>query len=138
MLSCPFKDESERNIAYARFRNCALTYGKNSIWSAPSLPLDRRIPQSFLFAFKRLLLSWEFNKAAVRVNTDETSLKVEGKFVCKAEAHDHKLRISWNPEWESWNDLHNDEAFKNLIQSCSSKLARGGAASKGKGKKGKN
>ena len=133
MLFCSFKTEAERDAAVSAMRMEPMSYMGQSIWAAPSMPLQSRISQSFLFGLKRLLVSWGFRKQSIKVDPDDMSMHVENKIVCTASCTNNKLVLNWEDRWKNWKELHTDVEFVRLLEICRSKLLRG-TASKGKGK----
>eukprot|EP00972_Heterocapsa_arctica_P051057 7505817-Heterocapsa_arctica.AAC.1 len=54
------------------------------LWARPDLPLEVRIPETVLFAFKRTLVEWGFARSIVRVDTDAANVKVGGELALSA------------------------------------------------------
>eukprot|EP00973_Karenia_brevis_P074606 10368334-Karenia_brevis.AAC.1 len=75
-----------------------------------------RIPQSFLFGLKRLLVSWGFK--GVRVETEDTTLAINGIVICSAKSENNQLKLTWAKAWADWKELHEDKELDDLIKSC--------------------
>ena len=133
MLFCTFQNEDLRDMAVDLMKNARLSYGSSSIWFSGSLPLNLRICQSFFFGMKRLLIIWPFNKQAIRVETEDLSLRINGHTICTVSAEDNLLKIEWTKTWHDWQEMHDDEQYKKLVSSCQSKLMKTRNV-KGKGK----
>ena len=65
-----------------------------------------------------------------------THLTVGGETVLSAHVIGNKLNIEWAEAWGAWNELVNDQEFKDLISASSSMLERAKGKAKGKGEKG--
>ena len=100
MLFCSFTAEAERDAAVSAMRMEPISYMGQSIWVAPSMPLQSRMSQSFLFGLKRLLVSWGFRKQSIKVDTDDMSMHVENKIVCTASCTTNKLVLNWEDRWK--------------------------------------
>ena len=100
------------------------------------------MPQNFLFGFKKLLFNWDFNKKAVRVDTDNLTLSIDGDLVVRAVVTDKAgekgktFSTDFQGDWKSWTEMHDSNELKELLNTASSVLARGIGGSKGLGKGG--
>ena len=85
--------------------------GSSASFMNPDLPIQARVPKSFLFAFKRLLVEWEFSKGSIYVDTSAQILSVEGKLVVMAEVKDYEMGLQWfSPAWSDWTLLLRDDS----------------------------
>ena len=63
------------------------------VWVAPDLPLPMRVEKQFLFALKKLLLSWGWQGFETRVDISSRSLSIDGKLVVAVNAHDQQFDV---------------------------------------------
>ena len=107
-------------------------------WARMEMPIDRRMAEGTLFAFKRILVNeWEYTKSEVRVDTDTCTLKIDGQEILQTAVENMTLKMSWcNGEWETWEDFKS--MATTIQQSQQAKLDKAkNASSGGKGKKGR-
>ena len=114
---------------------------KKKSWAEIDLPIDKRNAESVLFAFKRMLVNWEFPKGSVRVDTDDCSLKISEKVVLKAKVSDYVLQLRWcDGDCESWEELQTSVELETIRKAAQEKLDRAkgfaGIGNIGKGKRG--
>ena len=75
-------------------------------WARIDQPIDIRMAESALFAIKRMLVEWKFNKRCVRVDTDTKCLCVAGTLLVKATVENFALKLQWcDGKWEQWQAL---------------------------------
>ena len=129
---------SHRDCIIEAVRNVTGDFAQKP-WAKVDQPIDLRMAQSALFAFKRMLVTdWKYSKRCVWVDTNVNELSVAGTTVLKAVVENYELKLSWlDGEWETWEDLQSAKAFVDLKDSAQEKLNLAKAASKdakGKGK----
>jgi hypothetical protein len=129
---------SHRDNLIASVRN-APTGSLPKQWANVDQPINIRTAASVLFAFKRLLGDWGYNKKSVWVDTEKLVLSVAGKEVMKTVVENYVLKISWcDGEWEEWSDLQSAGEFITLKSTAQGRLDKmkdfkGDAKGKGKG-----
>ena len=98
--------------------------------------IQARVPKSYLFSFKRLLVDWKFAKSSIYVDTNTMLLTVEGNPVVQATVKDFQLNLQWlDAKWREWPDLREDPNFMGLQVAAQERLNKAKAtSSKGKGK----
>ena len=108
------------------------------VWCGPDRPLQERVPLGFLVGVKKLLISWNFNKKAIKVNEEEMVLSVGGKDVLQAVVEDNVLTMKWMADdWEKWSDFTDSGELAVLIAKAGERLTNlgeGGTNGWGKGK----
>ena len=108
----------------------------DNVWCKKHAPAGVRLPKSFLFALKKQLVDWQFNKSAIYVNELTSTMEVEGKCILEVASMDGKLELTWrSKEWEEWSDFQKDEAFTALVDKYNGLLSKAHSyKSKGDGK----
>ena len=97
MLFVKFPSVQKREQAIHSFNLMQAKFADATNFMNPDLPLQARVPRSFLNNLKKLLTSaeWGFPKSSVRWNEDRMTLEVAGKPVL------HKLSILCS-RYSSW------------------------------------
>ena len=110
--------------------------GEETTWCKKDLPLNRRVPLSFLLGVRKQLTNWGFTKSKVRVQEDTNTLTVAGQPILKAGAAGSYLTLDWiNHEWKNWKELVESLEFKELTKKAEESLKKAeDAKGKGKGK----
>ena len=109
------------------------------IWAKIVQPFDIRIAENTLFALKRMLVDWEYDKGCIHVDREARTLSVSGTRVLEVAVEDHILKMKWcDGEWEKWEDLQSAQELATIKKDTQEKLDRAKSStstgSKGKGK----
>ena len=90
LLFAKFSSMAERDTAVEVFRNGKYTCGDFKVWAKIDKPIEGRVPETFLFALKKILISWGFDRKDVRVEIDtaDKHIIVEGKKIISANVKD--------------------------------------------------
>ena len=109
---------------------------KDNLWCNYELPLEHRVPNSFLFALKRQFVAWKWDEGYFKVDPDLGLMKAGGKDILKAKVINDVLVLDWvDGSWEEWSDLTSSKEFLKLREEASTKLANKKAQThKGAGK----
>ena len=109
-------------------------FGGKPKWADIDLPPTVRAPEKFLFALRKLLITWKFTDTSVRVDVDGLSktLKVEGNIVVTATCARGHVVCEWTESWKNWAWLHDSAEFKLIVDECPKLLSGGKGNSKGK------
>ena len=108
--------------------------GEETIWCKKDLPLNRRVPLSFLLGVRKQLINWGFTKSRVRVQEENNTLTVAGQPVMHATTDGSSITIDWiNQEWKVWAELVDSSEFKDLLKKAEESWKKAEEA-KGKGK----
>jgi hypothetical protein len=108
------------------------------LWAKPDQPLDVRTSASVLYGLRKMLVSWGYSKACVKVDADTSTLKVAGQPIVKVVVNDFALTLEWEDgEWESWGSLQSSGELAAVKQAAQTKLteAKDRSTFKGKGKR---
>ena len=110
--------------------------GSGTSFMNPDLPIELRVPLSFLFGLKRLLCEWDFKKSSVYIDTEAFGMNVEGKAILQAGVDNHTLHLRWlDAQWQGWQQLIDDPKYKALLTDNQEKLDKARAGrSEGKGR----
>ena len=117
--------------------------GDTNLWARMHQPIDVRVADGALFAFKRLLSDWGYDKRAIQIDVDQHVLKIRdntgaSKEVLQTAVEDMELKIKWcDAQWEKWEELQSAPAFLQIIEKGKVKLAKAkefGIKGTGKGK----
>ena len=97
-----FKGDDFIGLAFAKFATtrtaedvvrkmsiAKLPVGENEVWCQKDLPLDKRVPLSFLLGTRRQLIDWGYSKQKVKVKDEDNALAIGGATVLKALVHDY-------------------------------------------------
>ena len=108
------------------------------VWCKKDLPIERRVPLSFLLSLRWQLNQWGFTKQEVKVTEEDLTLTVGAVPVVKAAVSENKLKVAWiDKGWENWGDLQSAAELNKLTQAADEKLAKTvSSRAKGKGKRG--
>ena len=142
------KGDEFKGIVFAKFTTekvaedivKAISGGKNkgedTIWCKKDLPLNKRVPMSFLLGVRKQLINWGFTKSRVRVQEDTNTLTVAGQPIMKAIVVGGSLTVDWtSQEWKDWTELVDSSEFKELTKKAEESLKKAeDAKGKGKGK----
>jgi hypothetical protein len=137
MLFAKFESTEARDNAVTKFWKARIIYGGQLTWSKEDLPIERRVPETFLFALKKQFLEWKYEKFEVRVDKMKQTLAVDGTVVVRAWVNDKKFGLTWDPEWEAWAELKGCPELSTLQTKATDAIGRSASSNKGKGKKGR-
>ena len=82
MVFVKFDSVQRRDSAMRQSNVLRTGRGPKTLFMSPDLPVDERVPRSYLFGVKRLLADWQFKNA--RVDTSTRTLSVAGVPILKA------------------------------------------------------
>jgi virulence-associated protein VagC len=86
-------------------------------WTKNDQPVAVRAPASFLFGLRKVLISvgWDYPPRCVRVDDVAGTMEVAGAKVLQVTCEENELKLNWlKDEWMQWQELQNDEDFKEL------------------------
>ena len=137
-----FEDQDQRDDAIVHFNTKKVTNAGKPSFMSPDLPITERIPRSFLFGLKRLLVDWtdaqgqSYRKGCVQIDADTYTLAVDKEDVLKARVVDNALDIEWlSDQWKQWKEFSEDSKFIQLLTEANAKLKLAKERSgKGKGR----
>ena len=110
-----------------------LTVGEDKVWCKKDLPLDRRVPVSFLLGTRKQLIEWGYSKQKVKVKEEDNALVIGGITVLKVVVQDYQLKLDWTSDyWKNWTELVDSHEFKNLLGRAQESLKKA-RDDKGKG-----
>jgi hypothetical protein len=133
-----FHSQEAAQTATDKIGNNKYKVGTNNIWSKKDLPLETRVPVSFLLGLRWQLAEWKsLPKSQIKVDDENFTMKIGRVPVMSATVIDNKLQIRWlDPAWENWEELQKSQELASLISVANGKLtaaADGHAKGKGKG-----
>ena len=106
---------------------------EETIWCKKDLPLEKRVPLSFLLGLRRQLIAWGFARSKVRVKEENNSLSVGGSQILTASIEANRLTLEWTrEEWKDWVEFVESSEFKLLMKKAEETLKKA-ADNKGKG-----
>ena len=136
-LWAKFETKAQRNGMIQKLRPTPQFCEGKRIWVDECRPAVERARRSFLFALKALMIKLEYNRFALWVSEDGSSISLGHDLVASivASPDGKAFVIKWDASWE--NDLKGPE-LDELISKANVKLATSSPGSKGagKGKKG--
>ena len=105
--------------------------------SFPDLPVEQRIPRSFLFKVKQMLSEtrWGYSKLATWIDTEAQQLWLGDDLGMTVNIAAAKLNIAYEHQWE---EFFKDEEYDKLIAATEQRVPQAvSSAGQTKGKKGK-
>ena len=89
MLWMVFASQSQRDVVVESLNKQKVAMTSRVVWVAPELPFPMRVKKKFLFALKKLLLTWGWQSFEARVDISSRSLSIDGQLiVVVVDAHD--------------------------------------------------
>ena len=131
MLFVKFADKVSRDTAVMKFRAAYLQRDGKHVWAKADLPIDKRVPEQYLFGLKRVLVNWGFNKGIVRVDTSSASLAVAGEQLVVSTVVAGKLHNAWFGAWAGWAESHEAAEVVELGRRAAEALGRVGGGGEG-------
>ena len=136
----PTKDE--RDSAISKIQAATLDFDGQKVWAKPEQPLKTRTATSLLFAAKRMLVDWQFDKRSLWVDTENLCLTCgeEEDMIFKIELEERDLTIVYGFEWQTYMESDNEtwtqavEAARTNIKKQQLRKGVGKGKAKGKGK----
>ena len=110
---------------------------KTNVFAKVDLPIDERTVRSTLFAIRRMLVDWGYHKSAIKVDTDQATVEIQGKPIVHISVVNYELQVEWcDGEWERWEDLQNASDLTSIKSKAHDQLSKAKdlASNKGKGK----
>ena len=112
------------------------------MWCKKDLPVESRVPLSFLLGLRWQLVQWgTFTKSHVRVKEEngEVTMTIGRVPVVSVTVLGKTIKINWlDPAWATWEDLHKSKEMSSLTSIANGKLDKSAEGlAKGKGKGGK-
>ena len=143
-----FKGDSFRGLVFCKFDNGRaaeniitafnarpLKHKSSPISCKPDLPIDKRVSLSLLLGLRRQLISWGFDRRAVKVDDHTFVMSFSGKDVATTSVKENMVVIEWlDPTWGMWEDLQASPEFTKLIGDNNKRLALAAESVKGGGK----
>ena len=141
-----FKGDSFSGTVFANFEsqrvaNEVVTKASQSglatpLWCKKDLPLETRCPLSVLLGLRRQLISWGFNRRAIRVKDDNLTMTIEKKPILAATTCSDQVRLDWlDQTWQEWKELQDSNELKLLIDRANETLKTAASKrTKGEGK----
>ena len=127
----------EHGSAVAKFWKARIIYGGQPTWSKEDLQIERRAPETFLFALKKQFIESKCEKYEASVDKMKQTLAVDGTVVVRAWVDDKRFGLASDPEWEAWAELKGSPELSTLQTKAEDAIGRSASGKKGKGKKGR-
>ena len=123
MVFVKFRTVEQRDNAIRIFNALKTGLSDGKSFMSPDLPIESRVPRSFLFKFKKLLTDCLFNRSSVYVDPDLGTISVEGLPILKVVVQEFELKLEWLADaWKEWEDLHRDPSFTEIWQASQESL----------------
>ena len=128
-----FDSESSRDTVLTHFRAANVQHGAcQRVWYAPDKPFEHRVKSSFLFAIRKQLLEWGFEKRCLWVDTDKFEITWSGELVAAAVLQDGKFETQFG---EGWHEFLDEGVLQELLTKATTSCDKFSQfAGKGKGK----
>eukprot|EP00959_Pyramimonas_sp_CCMP1952_P061921 1293781-Pyramimonas_sp.AAC.1 len=135
ILFTKFGTVDARDKLVNAFGRSQIKHNNNVAWTRADQPIDKGVPESFLFGLRKLFLDWGHSKGEVRVDTTECKLTIAKDPVVTVKTVNNAIQISWNGPWANWEELTSSQEVQHLTGRANDALNR---AAKGnvKGMKG--
>ena len=121
MLWMVFASQSQRDLVVEFLNKQKVAMTSRVIWVAPDLPLPMRVEKKFLFALKKLLLTWGWQGFETRVDISSRSLSIDGKVIVVVDAHDQQFDVRFADQWQ---DRLKDDALDKLFLDCQAMMIK--------------
>ena len=130
-----YPSQAERDSAIRKIQAAAMDFDGQKIWSKPEQPLKTRAAIGLLFAAKRMLVDWQFDKWSLWVDTDQLNLSCGDDMIFKIELQEHDLTIGYSPDWQTYLETDNAK-WTEVVEAARTKVKKQQAqkATKGLGK----
>ena len=137
LLYAEFASGADQDRAISKIRTARITWNGATIWAKPDLPLEQRLPESFAFSVKRVMVEWGWSRSALYVDREETTLYLGSEKVMSSKVSGYTLELSFGDGWQQeLRDPKLDDLF-NAAQEKLTKKSRvkgqGKGSEKGKG-----
>ena len=142
-----YKGDKFAGLAFAKFASSTaaenvikkmakIQKGDEEVYCKKDLPLEQRVPLSFLLGLRRQLITWGFTKRKPRVNEYSNTLTVGGgNPVLKVTVGGNRLVLEWmSQDWKDWKELAESSEFKKLKEKAEETLSKAEDKGKGDGK----
>ena len=130
-----FAKKTDRDSCIERLKKAGIVHNGAKTWVDEERTKEDRAIRGFLFGLKKLLVSWEWDKMAVWVDTDKCFIKLGDDEVATASVGADGFKVNYEPDWEQYlkgPDLDAlTEAAQKKVRNAGSK---GASKAKGKGK----
>ena len=135
-LFAEFETLRAANEVVTKTTQSTSTTNKPPIWCKKDLPPEKRCPLSVLLGLRRQLITWGFNRRAIRVNDDDLSMAIERKPILAVTTCSDQVRLDWlDPTWKEWKELQDSNELKLLIDRANESLKTAASTrTKGEGK----
>ena len=141
LIFIKFSSKRDRDTATSLFRQQKFKHGENIVWAKEDLPISTRLVQSVVFAAKKAMIGWGYEKTCIWADIEKSSLTIGGTTILTVKLIDDTISMDIPADWkaEILGADGNDDTMTNILAEANIKLKQGGAATKGlgKGKKGK-
>ena len=78
-------------------------------------PIEERVLGNFLLSLRWQFIQWHFEKAYIKMNTDEGVMKARNKEVLKVWVWEGEFKLErLNKDWERWKELRESNEFKEV------------------------
>ena len=135
------KSVEARNAAVIAIQRARIQYLGTAIWAKEDLPIEKRIPESFLFGLKKVMLGWKYTTEEVYVDKTDHILSVgvgrTRERIVTATVADGRFMAKWATEWEAWTEYSSSAEVQALCKKATETLQRSATKGSGRGKKGK-
>ena len=133
LLFAEFPTLSERDWAITKIRQGRQEWDGRVVWAKVDLPLEERLPESFAFSVKKLMVKWGWSKHALVVDRDTSTLYLGSDKVLSSSVSGNSFKVQYGDGWE--NDLKYPN-FTEMLNQAQCKVTMSKGMEKGKGKAG--
>ena len=95
IMFAKFATESIRDEAVTKFWQSKTKLAGRFTWSREDQPIEQRVPESFLFGLRKVLMAWQYTKGEIWIDKVDLVLKIDGEPVVRARVSNGKFEANW-------------------------------------------
>eukprot|EP00973_Karenia_brevis_P063164 8782509-Karenia_brevis.AAC.1 len=129
-----FASEELRNSVVRTLGPLRLQHGSSGIWINRDRPVEERCQMSYLYAIKKLMVTWEFAKGSLWVDENTRQLYWNEDVVTSTSVRDGELHVAFGSTWQDFLQEGNIDEIYDKANASLQKSLRIKSKGKGKGK----
>ena len=126
-----FNTKNERDACVEGMRKQRIADNDKSLWVDEERPKEDLAIRGFLFGMKKLLLSWQYDKKAIWVDTETNQIYMGDDIMATARVDEDKFDVIYEAGWQEFLE---DPALVTLNEAATNRMAKGGRKGAGKTK----
>ena len=112
ILFAQFPTEADRDRAIQKIRDSGHEWNGTRMWAKIDRPLEERLPESFAFSVKKVLVEWGWSRSALYVDRDSAVLYLGTDKVLSSRVSGDKFEVDFGDGWKEYLQAPElDDAF---------------------------